>query len=99
MSVRDLLRTGELTIDVGDGREPLLAVKRGEVPWPEVESWMTRLATETDEAYRHSPLPAEPDRRRVEDFLIRVRRTSAHQPDSYDELVQGVVHGRSIRQD
>ena len=76
-SARDLLRTGTLRIDVGDQRAPLLAVKRGEVPWPEVESWMTRLATETDEAATGTPLPAEPDRRRVEDFLIRVRRASA----------------------
>lgn len=75
-SARDLLRTGTLKIDVGDQRAPLLAVKRGEVPWPEVESWMTRLATETDEAATHTPLPPEPDRRRVEDFLIRVRRAS-----------------------
>ncbi|MEV0176007.1 nucleotidyltransferase domain-containing protein [Streptomyces sp. NPDC050803] len=98
MSARDLLRTGELTIDVGDQREPLLAVKRGEVPWAEVESWMTRLAAEAENAARRSPLPAEPDRRRVEDFLVRVRRTSALQPDPYDEVVQGVVPGRGLGQ-
>jgi len=99
MSARDTLRTGTLTIDVGDEREPLLSVKRGELPWPEVESWMTRLATETDEAATRTPLPAEPDRRRVEDFLIGVRRASALQPDPYDELVQGVVRTRGVRQD
>ncbi|MFG2781880.1 DNA polymerase beta superfamily protein [Streptomyces prunicolor] len=99
MSARDTLRTGTLTIDVGDQRDPLLSVKRGELPWPEVESWMTRLATETDEAATHTPLPAEPDRRRVEDFLIGVRRASALQPDPYDELVQGVVRTRGVRQD
>ncbi|MFF7858505.1 DNA polymerase beta superfamily protein [Streptomyces sp. NPDC007904] len=76
-SVRDLLRTGTLTIDVGAEREPLLAVKRGEVPWAGVEARMTRLAREAEEAARRSPLPPEPDRRRVEDFLIRVRRASA----------------------
>ncbi|MEU6876564.1 nucleotidyltransferase domain-containing protein [Streptomyces sp. NPDC046712] len=77
MSCRDLLRTGELTIHVGDERERLLAVKRGEVPWPEVESWMTRLTEEADSAATGSPLPSAPDHRRVEDFLIRARRTSA----------------------
>ncbi|MFI5553106.1 DNA polymerase beta superfamily protein [Streptomyces sp. NPDC051738] len=97
-SARDLLRTGRLTIDVGDERETLLAVKRGEVPWPEVESRMTRLAVETEEALHHSPLPAEPDRRRVEDFLIRVRRASALQPAPYDEGVQGVVDARGVGQ-
>lgn len=98
MSCRDLLRTGTLTIDVGDERGPLLAVKRGEVPWPEVESWMNRLAAEAEDASRHSPLPEEPDHRRVEDFLVRTRRASARQSDPYDEVVQGVVRGGSIRQ-
>ncbi|MGW5864052.1 nucleotidyltransferase domain-containing protein [Streptomyces sp. NPDC055239] len=76
-SCRDLLRTGSLTLDVGDQREPLLAVKRGEVPWSEIESWMRRLAEEADVAATRSPLPAEPDRERVADFLFRVRRGSA----------------------
>ncbi|WP_328899501.1 MULTISPECIES: DNA polymerase beta superfamily protein [unclassified Streptomyces] len=76
-SCRDLLRTGELTIEVGEAREALLAVRRGEVPWPEVERRMTRLAAENDEATGASPLPAGPDRARVEDFLVRTRRASA----------------------
>ncbi|MFD5306524.1 nucleotidyltransferase domain-containing protein [Streptomyces rochei] len=97
-SARDLLRTGVLSIDVGDGREPLLAVKRGEVPWPEVRSWMARLVEEGERAARRSPLPAEPDRRRVEDFLVRVRRTSALQSRPYDEVVQGVVRGGGVGQ-
>ncbi|MFE0677977.1 DNA polymerase beta superfamily protein [Streptomyces sp. NPDC058867] len=97
-SARDLLRTGTLTLDVGDLREPLLAVKRGEVPWPEVEVWMTRLAGEAERAAERSPLPAVPDRRRVEDFLVRVRRASALQPDPYDEVVQGVVDGGRLGQ-
>lgn len=79
-SGRDLLRTGELTIEVGDAREELLAVKRGEVPWAEVERRMNRLAEENDEAAVRSPLPAGPDRARVEDFLVRTRRASAHAP-------------------
>ncbi|MFK0171457.1 DNA polymerase beta superfamily protein [Streptomyces sp. NPDC090306] len=76
-SAGDLLRTGTLTVDVGDLRERLLEVKRGEVPWPEVESWMARLAARADEALATSPLPEEPDLRRVEDFLVRTRRASA----------------------
>ncbi|HEY9332413.1 MAG TPA: nucleotidyltransferase domain-containing protein [Streptomyces sp.] len=76
-SCRDLLRTGVLTIDVGAAREDLLAVKRGEVAWPEVERRMASLAEESDEAAAVSPLPGRPDRARVEDFLIRARRASA----------------------
>ncbi|WP_405684492.1 nucleotidyltransferase domain-containing protein [Streptomyces sp. NBC_01387] len=86
VSCRDLLRTGELVIDVGDAREPLLAVKRGEVAWPEIERRMTRLAAECDEAAAHTPLPPEPDRARIEDFLFRARRRSALRPGPYDGL-------------
>ncbi|MFJ9433132.1 DNA polymerase beta superfamily protein [Streptomyces sp. NPDC101490] len=75
-SCRDLLRTGELRIDVGEDREALLAVKRGEVPWPEVEARMNRLVEEADRARDTTPLPAAPDRARVEDFLVRARRTT-----------------------
>ncbi|KMS71503.1 nucleotidyltransferase [Streptomyces leeuwenhoekii] len=93
-SVRDLLRTGRLTLDVGDRREPLLAVRRGEVPWHEVESWMTRLEREAEQAARRSPLPELPDRRRVEDFLLRARRASALRPGPCDEAVGGAATGR-----
>lgn len=96
MSCRDLLRTGELTTDVGDRRSALLAVKRGEVTWPEIEARMNRLAAEAERAVPGSPLPAEPDRARVEDFLVRTRRASAREPlepDAPDEAVRGGVRG------
>ncbi|MFG3283477.1 DNA polymerase beta superfamily protein [Streptomyces sp. NPDC048111] len=82
MSCRDLLRTGVLTIDVGAEREWLLAVKRGEVAWPEVESAMANLAAESAEAALRSPLPTEPDRARIADFLYRTRRDSALKADA-----------------
>ncbi|MFF8999417.1 DNA polymerase beta superfamily protein [Streptomyces achromogenes] len=92
-AARDLLRTGALRIDVGGLREPLLEVGRGEVPWARVEAWMVRLAGEAEEALRGSPLPAQPDRARVEAFLYRVRRASALQAEPDHEVVQGVVGG------
>lgn len=98
-TARDLLRTGELRIEVGDQREPLLAVKRGEVSWAEVERWMARLVTETEQALHRTPLPPDPDHARVADFLFRVRRDSALQADAYHEVVQGVVRAGGVRQD
>ncbi|MFI0941831.1 DNA polymerase beta superfamily protein [Streptomyces sp. NPDC021020] len=77
ITCRDLLRTGTLTVDVGDDREELLAVRRGEVGWEEVRARMRTLHEEVDAAAARTPLPAEPDRARVEDFLVRVRRASA----------------------
>ncbi|WP_344630378.1 nucleotidyltransferase domain-containing protein [Streptomyces glaucosporus] len=74
LSCRDMLRTGELVLDVGAHREFLLAVRRGEVPWPELAARLARLREEVDEAAGRTPLPDGPDRARVEDFLVRVRR-------------------------
>ncbi|WP_089102953.1 nucleotidyltransferase domain-containing protein [Streptomyces hyaluromycini] len=90
-SARDLLRTGELTIGVGEGRAEFLAVKRGEVSWAEVESRMTRLAEETERALHGTPLPAEPDHARVADFLFRTRRTSALRTHADHQVMQGVA--------
>ncbi|WP_433548331.1 nucleotidyltransferase domain-containing protein [Streptomyces sp. CA-294286] len=73
----DLLRTGELTTGVGDARDDLLRVKRGEIPWQHIENRLSRLVAAATEAASGSPLPPLPDRARVEDFLVRTRRNSA----------------------
>ncbi|MCZ4084720.1 nucleotidyltransferase domain-containing protein [Streptomyces antarcticus] len=77
LSCRDLLRTGRLTIDAGPRRDRLLAVRRGELTWDEVDAWMARLTEETASALAGTPLPGEPDEARVADFLLRTRRASA----------------------
>jgi uncharacterized protein len=74
ISGRHLLRHGEPLVDVADHRERLLAVRRGEVPWAEVEAWRESLSRDMDAALDGSALPAEPDRTRVEDYLVSVRR-------------------------
>ncbi|MFH7599639.1 nucleotidyltransferase domain-containing protein [Streptomyces racemochromogenes] len=77
LSCRDLLRTGRLEIDVTPYRDRLLAVKRGERTWEEVDAWMTRLTEEAGSALASTPLPSAPDLPRVSDFLHRTRRASA----------------------
>ncbi|MFJ8213467.1 DNA polymerase beta superfamily protein [Streptomyces sp. NPDC096033] len=77
LSCRDLLRTGRLDIDATPYRDRLLAVKRGELSWEEVDAWMTRLTEESESALTSTPLPAGPDLPRVADFLHRTRRASA----------------------
>ncbi|MGR4884457.1 DNA polymerase beta superfamily protein [Streptomyces sp. LARHCF249] len=76
LSCRDLLRTGRLTIDAGPHRERLLAVRRGELTWDEVDAWMSRLTSETESALTTTRLPEDPDHARVADFLLRTRRAS-----------------------
>ncbi|MFE1793266.1 DNA polymerase beta superfamily protein [Streptomyces sp. NPDC059525] len=77
LSCRDLLRTGRLDIDATPYRDRLLAVKRGELSWEEVDAWMTRLTEESESALTSTTLPAGPDLPRITDFLHRTRRASA----------------------
>ncbi len=70
----DVLREGDLRVRVGEHRERLLAIKRGEVPWEEVEAWRLSLHAAFDEAYRGTALPEVPDYERVNAFLLRARR-------------------------
>jgi hypothetical protein len=69
-----VLRTGQIALDVGDDRDRLLAIRRGELPWDEVHAWARRLQTELSSVAERTALPAEPDRDTVADFLIRTRR-------------------------
>jgi uncharacterized protein len=77
ISGRHLLSHGEPLVAVEQHRERLLAVRRGEVPWAEVDAWRESLTRDLDAAASGGALPAEPDRARVEDFLVSVRRRSA----------------------
>ncbi|MEV5827755.1 nucleotidyltransferase domain-containing protein [Spirillospora sp. NPDC052242] len=71
-----LVRTGAPLVDVGDLRDRFLAVKRGELPWDEIDAWRADLASHMATALDASPLPDLPDRDRVEDLLVSVRRRS-----------------------
>lgn len=67
-----LVRTGEPMVRVDGHRDRLLAVRRGELPWAEVAAWQAALRAEV--AASGCVLPDAPDRARVEDFLVDVRR-------------------------
>jgi hypothetical protein len=71
-----LVRTGTLVLDVSADRERLLAIRAGALPWPEVAAWQERLSADLLAALAASPLPDEPDRERVDNWLISVRRRS-----------------------
>ena len=70
-----ILRDGAVPIDVGKHRERLLAVRRGELAWEEVDAWRHELLAALAAALPVSPLPDEPDVARVDAFLIRARRS------------------------
>jgi hypothetical protein len=77
LSAEELLGHGRLMVDVGPHRDRLLALRRGEISWEDVERWRLDLHHRIDDALIYSPLPAVPDVNRVDDWLRSVRHRSA----------------------
>ncbi|MEA2827552.1 MAG: uncharacterized protein QOG43_1991 [Actinomycetota bacterium] len=73
----EVLRRGTVSVDVGEHRDRLLAIKGGEVSWKEVEEWRFQLHRDFDAALLDSPLPELPDYERVDGFVVDVRRRMA----------------------
>ena len=55
------LRTGTVPVRVEAHRDRLVAVKRGEVPWPEVDAWRKELHCDFERALAETSLPERPD--------------------------------------
>lgn len=71
-----VLKYGFVVIEVGEHRELLRAVKRGEIPWEETEKWRLKLHTEFDKAFNESRLPERPDYEIANSFLIKAREAA-----------------------
>lgn len=71
-----VLREGEVLVHVGEHRGTLLAVKRGEVPWDELNDWRLDLHRQFDAAVQTTTLPERPDYARANAFLLRARRAA-----------------------
>lgn len=74
-----ILKEGFLPVRVEEHRARLLAVRRGEVPWEEVNSWRLSMHKEFDAAFEATDLPERPDYERINAFLIGARRLSVEQ--------------------
>lgn len=72
-----VLREGFVPLRVDAYRDQLLAVRRGEVPWHEVERWRLSLHRELDAALAATSLPDTPDYGRANVFLLQARRVAA----------------------
>jgi len=70
----EVLLHGFVPLRVDEYRDRLLAIRRGEVAWEEVERWRLSLYKELDEALKSTSLPEHPDYDRANQFLIRARR-------------------------
>ena len=71
------LRDGTLQLNVDQHRHELLAIRRGEVPWHQVDQWRLGLHRDLDAALEMTALPAHPDYHRANAFLLRARRFAA----------------------
>ncbi len=69
-----VLREGSVPVAVDTHRERLLAIRRGEVPWQEVENWRLGLHHDFNAAFETTRLPERPDYDRANAFLISARR-------------------------
>lgn len=69
------LREAVIPVRVTEHRERLLAIKSGELPWPEANAWRLELHQQFDAAYAASTLPERPDSAAADAFLVRARRT------------------------
>jgi uncharacterized protein len=68
------LREGRVPVRVEAHRERLLAVKRGELPWPQVDVWRKELHRDFEAALAETTLPERPDYEAANRFLIKARR-------------------------
>lgn len=69
------LRERRVPVRVEEHRDRLLAMRRGETPWAEVDAWRLALHREFDAAYSETTLPERPDYAAADAFLIRARRS------------------------
>jgi uncharacterized protein len=70
-----ILHEGVVPVRVEGHRDLLLAIRRGEVPWDEVDAWRLSLHREFDQAFAATRLPERPDYAQANAFLIRARRS------------------------
>lgn len=69
-----VLREGFVPLRVDEHRDRLLAIRRGDIPWEEVEQWRMTLHRELDLALESTRLPEHPDYEKANAFLLRARR-------------------------
>jgi predicted nucleotidyltransferase len=69
-----VLRDGLVPVKVDAHRDRLLAIRRGEVAWEEVEKWRLGLHQQFNAAFEITRLPERPDYERANAFLVSARR-------------------------
>jgi uncharacterized protein len=71
-----VLRDGAVPVRVEAHRDRLLAIRRGDMPWDEVEAWRRGLHEEFNAAFASTRLPERPNYQSANAFLLRARRAA-----------------------
>jgi len=74
------LRDARVPVRVEAHRDRLLAVKRGELPWAELNAWRKELHRDFERALAETKLPERPDYEAANGLLIKARKLAAQQP-------------------
>jgi len=69
------VRQGEIRVDVAEHRDELLQIRMGKIPFEEVRRRALELGRDFQRAFESTSLPESPDYERIDEFLIRARRT------------------------
>jgi hypothetical protein len=72
------LREARVPVRVEAHRDRLLAVKRGEMPWPGVNAWRQELHHDFERALAETKLPERPDYEAANRFLVKARRQNTN---------------------
>jgi len=71
------LREGRVPVQVEAHRDRLLAIKRGELAWPELDAWRKELHQDFERALSETQLPERPDYEVANTFLVKARKHMA----------------------
>ena len=69
------LQDGYIPIRVEQHRDELLAIRRQEMAWDDVNAWRLSLHKQFDESFRETALPERPDYERANAYLVKARRS------------------------
>ncbi|MEP7339036.1 MAG: nucleotidyltransferase domain-containing protein, partial [Acidobacteriota bacterium] len=73
MSGVTVLKEGFVPVNVGDQRDFLLAIKRGQMDWEEINRLRLSLHKDFDAALAATKLPDRPDYEQANTFLVNAR--------------------------
>lgn len=70
-----ILEEGFVPVRITPYRDKLLAIKKAELTWEEVDRWRLNLHKKFNQTLEKTSLPERPDYATANDFLIQARRS------------------------